>query len=149
MATSKPASKTGTELVRRFWEDAFNQSDASALSEIVADDFTLRDLSTGERLNRQNLNDLVEGLKSNLTDPKAEVVEQFQAEGGRVVTRLLFKALPLDASAQYDDPIEINGLTVDEIENGRVKSTTLMWDAWTADSTLRPDDIVEWRFPWW
>lgn len=149
MAMTKPDSETGKELVRRFWEDVFNQGDAGGVAEIVSGEFRLRDLSTGEVLNRENLRDLVDGLQKNLEKPEAEIVEQFQAEDDRVVTRLVFRARPLGSGDQYEEPVEINALTIDRVENGVVADTTLMWDAWTADSTLRPDDIVEWRFPWW
>lgn len=151
MTATTPGRETGKDLVRRFWEDVFNQGDAGAVAEVVSTRYELRDLSTGAELDREDLTKLVEGLRENLGMPEAEVVDQWQAEGDRVVTRLVFRARPVDAKDDYGDPVEINAVTVDQVVDSQVESTIVMWDAWTADSKLRPrnSEILEWRFPWW
>ena len=122
------ANKT---VIRRIYEEGFNQGDASVFDTLYAKDFrhhskTIHDVSSGAEGERESM------LRFREAIPDARFqIDDALAEGDQVVVRLTVTGTPVKEfpPIQPGKPIEFRAVAVFRLEGGRVTDEWFYRDA--------------------
>ncbi len=144
------AEEENKNVVRRFWEEVFNQGRLDVADEIFAPDYELRDPAAdpdGTARGPEGVKDLVERIRNVFPDVRATVEEQMSAEGSRVVTHFVVSATKRDTGEQ----VGVEGTSVSRISEGRIRESRTHWDSAGLMSRLGGVSGSEerWRWPPW
>jgi steroid delta-isomerase-like uncharacterized protein len=123
--------KANKAILKRFWDEGFNQVDANAVSEFVAADYHNHDMAAGEQNGIEGLLQFMRLTHAAFPDMRV-IADKIVAEGDIVVTRWSvtgthngeFMGVPPTGR-----PITITGLAMHRIENGKIKEGWNNWDA--------------------
>lgn len=113
--------KGNERVVRRFWEEVWNEKRFDAIDELVAEGFTLH--SAGTRIGpRSEFKPWVEGFHDDVGGIEFVVHDLFSGDG-KVTTRWTIRGthegiFDLPATGE---PIEFTGLTVFAVADGRLR----------------------------
>ncbi len=118
-------------ILKRFWDEGFNQVDTKAISEFVAVDYHNHDMAPGEQNGIAGLLQFMRLTHTAFPDMRV-IADKIVAEGDVVVTRWSvtgthkgeFMGVPPTGR-----PITITGLAMHRIENSQIKEGWNNWDA--------------------
>src|SRR5579884_1992563 len=79
------------QIVREFWEVAFNQGNLERLDQLVSPDFVVHDLALHQDYGVDDLKRLIEANLRQKLSLRAEIQENLSAEGEHVVTRFVLR----------------------------------------------------------
>jgi len=122
------ANKT---ILRRFYEELFNQGHLSVADEIVAENYVDHNPAPGEQPGREGLKGFVTYLRAGFPDIHFSVDDQL-AEGDKVFTRWTatgahqgeFAGVPATGK-----PVNVAGMSVYRVGNGQIQEGWNNWDA--------------------
>ncbi len=118
-------------ILRRFFEELFNQGNLAAADEIVGVDYLNHNAVAGEAPGREGLKQFVTYARSALRDLNIMLDEQI-AEGDKVVTRWTatgihqgeFAGIPATGK-----PVVITAINIHRVVDGQIQEGWLNWDA--------------------
>lgn len=147
----------GKQRIRYFWEDVFNGGKIDEVDKLFTSDFVLHDLADNQLRTRDDLKNLIQGVRYETPSAQAVIQEQFSAEDDHVVTRFVLRvALPSNdastgAAAQQssDAPeerlLELNAISITRLAGEQLAETWLLWESLRGQQTL----VFFWRWPPW
>jgi steroid delta-isomerase-like uncharacterized protein len=118
-------------ILRRFFEEVFNQGNLAVADEIVADGYVNHNPAPGESPGREGLKQFVTGVRTAFRDLHFAIDDQV-AEGDKVVTRWRatgihqgdFAGVPPTGKA-----VMITALNLHRVSDGQIQEGWLNWDA--------------------
>ena len=119
------------QIVRSFVEEALNKGNVDAAGDFVADDVVELVPFPGQGPGLSGLKNVLKGLRLAFPDMHWTIEEQI-AEAGKVLTRFTwtgtheaeFFGVPATGRA-----VEVWGMVIDRIEDGKIKETRILMDA--------------------
>src|SRR5205085_3520759 len=123
-------SDTNKNIVRRLLEEVFNNNNLSVADELIANNYTYREPTIGEKRGREGFRELVTTYKTAFPDAKMTINDQV-AEGDRVVTR--WTATGTQRGELFGTPptnrnVTVQGVIVSRITNGKVTEEYEVFD---------------------
>jgi steroid delta-isomerase-like uncharacterized protein len=118
-------------ILRRFFEELFNQGNLAAADEIVGANYLNHNAVTGEAPGREGLIQFVTYARSALRDLNIMLDEQI-AEGDKVVTRWTATGIHQGGFAGVPatgKPVVITAINIHYVEDGQIQEGWLNWDA--------------------
>jgi len=119
-------------LIRRWWEELWNHGDLAVADQIIAPDFTDHDpASPWVPPGIDGCKTLVTGYRTVFPDLHF-TVEQQVASGDNVVAHWRARGTQrseLMGIAATGKAIDIEGISIFDLENGRIRRQTVIWDA--------------------
>ncbi|MCL5999555.1 MAG: ester cyclase [Chloroflexi bacterium] len=118
-------------ILRRFFEELFNQGNLAVANEIVAADYDNHNPVPGETPGREGLIQFVAYLRRTFPDLRITVEDQV-AEGDKVVTRFTIGGTQQGEFADIPPTgrwVTVTVLNIHRVTNGQVKEGWLNWDA--------------------
>ena len=117
-------------LVKRFFEDIYNQGDLSVADGIMARDYCNHNPAPGEAPGREGFKAFVAYLRRAFADLHIAIDDQV-AEGDKVVTRFTvsgvqageFAGIPLTGRG-----ISVTAISIHHIVKGQIQESWLTWD---------------------
>ena len=114
-------------VVRRFWEEVFNQGNLNIVDELFAPEWALyddREADFNEELRGpEAVRDLVGRIRDTFSDLRVLLEDQMAAEADRVVTRFTI-------SGTYDGtPVEVKGISISQVSNGKITGSWVNWES--------------------
>ena len=125
------SAEANKAVMRRFWEELFNQQRFEVAEDIIAPDYTNHDLIPGETPGRAGLTQFVRLTHAMAPDIRY-AVEDLLAEGDRVVTRWSAAGTQQGEFAGIPPtgrPFAITGIAIHRIAGGQVAEAWNNWDA--------------------
>jgi len=116
-------------ILRRFFEEIFNQGDLSALDEIVGADYLNHNAAPGEAPGRAGVKQFVIDLQTALRDLNLMIDDQI-AEGDKVVTRWTATGIHQGAFAGIPTtgkPMVITAINIHRVVDGQIQEGWLQW----------------------
>jgi steroid delta-isomerase-like uncharacterized protein len=118
-------------VVRRFFEDAWNKKNLSAVDELFAADFVSRSPLPGVAPDREGLKQWIAGAASAFPDIQFTIDDQV-AEGHTVTTRWTsrgthegeFMGIPATGKA-----VTVTGISINRVIDGKIQDTWVEWSA--------------------
>jgi len=110
-------------VVRRFWEEVFNQRNLDVADELFAPDHvTHHPYVSEERRGPAPMKDFV-SISRKISPDLAAVVEDEIAEGDKVVTRWTAKGELADKlqGGDVDDEVAVSGISVFRVSDGKIE----------------------------
>jgi hypothetical protein len=148
------------DVIRRFFEEVFGTGDVGLLDEIVVEDFTLEDLAAHRTFSVDELKETIFRIHKDVPEWGAEVIEQFDAEDSRVVTRFIFSAPPGDDPDEYEDDgdsdselVRLNGIAIATVAGYKIDRVCMIWESIRAETeitpVITPGEVRLWKWPPW
>ena len=122
------ANKT---ILRRFFEEIYNQGDLHVADEIVAVNYLNHNLVPGESPGREGLKEFVAYLRRTFPDLRITVEDQV-AEDDKVTTRFTITGTQQGEFAGIPPtgkPVTVSALNIHRIRAGKIREGWLNWDA--------------------
>jgi steroid delta-isomerase-like uncharacterized protein len=127
----KSMSTQNKHLLRRFFEELFNQGTLAVADEIVGVNYVNHNSAPGETPGREGLKAFVTLLRTGFPDIRFTVEDQI-AEGDKVVTRFSatgtqrgeFAGIPATGKS-----ITITAMNLHRVADGQIQEAWLNWDA--------------------
>lgn len=124
-------SSTNKLILRRFFEELFNQGNLAAADEIVSETYVNHNAVPGETPGRDGLVQFVAYIRSAVRDLNFTIEDQV-AEGGKVTTRWSatgihqgeFAGIPATGKS-----VTITGINIHRVADGQIQEGWLNWDA--------------------
>ena len=118
-------------VLRRFFEEIFNQGNLAAADEIVSANYLNHNAALGEMPGRAELTQFVTYLRSAFRNRNFTIDDQL-AEGDKVVTRwnataihqVKFAGVPATGK-----PVTITAINIHRVVDGQIQEGWLNWDA--------------------
>jgi steroid delta-isomerase-like uncharacterized protein len=118
-------------ILRRFFEEVFNQGNLAVVDELVAEGFVSHNPAPGETQGREGVKQFVAGLRMAFRDLNFTIDDQV-AEGDKVVTRWRatgthqgdFAGVPPTSKA-----VMVTAINVHRVSDGKIQESWLNWDA--------------------
>ena len=125
-------SEENKALVRRSFEEVFNQGNLYAVEEIFASDHVLHDPTSPEEIRgTEGMRDYVGMYRAAFPDLQQTIEDQF-AEGEKVATRLTGRGThqgDLMGIAPTGNRIEAPGIVINRISSGKIAESWANYDA--------------------
>jgi steroid delta-isomerase-like uncharacterized protein len=118
-------------ILRRFFEEIFNQGNLSAADEIVAENYVNHNPAPGETPGREGLKQFVLTVHSGFPGGRFNVEDQI-AEGDKVTTRWSFTGTHQAEFAGIPatgKQVQITAINIHRIVDGQIQEGWLNWDA--------------------
>jgi steroid delta-isomerase-like uncharacterized protein len=118
-------------IVRRFIEEAINKGDVDAAGAFVAEDVVEQVPFPGQGPGLSGLKEVLRQLLTAFPDMRWRVEEQI-AEADKVLTRFTWTGThqsPFFGVPATQRPVEVWGMVIDRLENGKIKETRILMDA--------------------
>jgi steroid delta-isomerase-like uncharacterized protein len=118
-------------MLRRFFEEIFNQGNLSAADEIVAENYVNHNPAPGETPGREGLKQFVPTVRSGFPGGRFTVEDQI-AEGDKVTTRWSFAGTHQAEFAGIPatgKQVQITAINIHRIVDGQIQEGWLNWDA--------------------
>ena len=138
-------------IVGRFWEEVYNGGNLGLIEEIVAPDYELHDPVNTDVHGHDGLRNLLEGIRDFAPEAKVTIEAQMMAEGDHVVTRFTVRVPRQGALATFapaNEPLELSGISISRVSDGRIEESWVNWDAQRLLLGLDPSP-ADWRWPPW
>ena len=124
-------------ILRRFFEELFNQGNLAAADEIVDANYLNHNAAPGETPGRAGLTQFITYLHSAFRDLNFTIEDQV-AEGDKVVTRVTLRGTHQGETEEFGPPtgrqVELKGITISRIEGGKIVED---WDAYDNLSAMQ------------
>jgi predicted ester cyclase len=114
---------TEADLVRRFFEFAWNQGDFTPGRRLFAAEFRHHDLVTGADTDLDGYFAAISAIRQRLERVEFEVHELI-AEEGRVASRWTARAKVHGSRSAFD----IHGMSIDHVQDDRISENWTVWD---------------------
>jgi len=128
------ASEENKALVRRYFEEIFNNHNMAVIDEIFSSDYVNHEKYDPDReeiiRGQKGLKDAVSAFLSALPDLQC-AIDDAVAEGDKVVTRWTTRGThkgSVMGIAPTNKQITVTGITIDRIADGRIVETWTTWD---------------------
>ena len=124
-------STTNRALLRRFFEEIYNQGDLRVADEIVAVDFINHNPLPGEAPGREAFKAFVAYLRRAFADLQFTIEDQV-AEDDKVVTRITISGVQEGEFAGIPPSgklVSITAISIHRISNGQIEESWFNWDA--------------------
>jgi steroid delta-isomerase-like uncharacterized protein len=125
-------SEENKALVRRSFEEVFNQGNLDAVEEIFASDHVLHDPSSPEEIRgTEGMRHYVSMYRTAFPDLQQSIEDQF-AEGEKVATRLTGRGThqgDLMGIAPTGNRVEAPGIVINRISGGKIAESWANYDA--------------------
>lgn len=118
-------------ILRRFFEELFNQGNLAAADEIVSETYINHNAAPGETPGRRGLIQFVAALHAAFRDLNFAIADQI-AEGDKVTTRWTLSAIHTAAFAGVPatgKPVAITAINIHRVVDGQIQEGWLNWDA--------------------
>jgi len=118
-------------ILRRFFEELFNQGNLAAADEIVSATYRNHNAAPGETPGRVGLTQFVTYLRSGFRDLNFTIDDQV-AEGDKVVTRWNATGIHQGEFAGVPatgKPVVITAINIHRVVDGQIQEGWLNWDA--------------------
>src|SRR5215472_13087669 len=118
-------------LVRRFFEEVWNQGDLAVISQVCPPDFVLHDPTTPRFKTRLDYEQLVSVYSRAFPDLRCAIEEQL-AERNLVMTWWGMQGThhgPLFGYAPTERHVRFTGISLNLIRNGQIAEARVNWDA--------------------
>lgn len=118
-------------ILRRFFEELFNQGNLAAADEIVSESYINHNAAPGETPGRRGLTQFVTALHAAFRDLNFAIADQI-AEGDKVTTRWTLSAIHTGAFAGIPATgklVAITAINIHRVVDGQIQEGWLNWDA--------------------
>ena len=118
-------------ILRRFFEELFNQGNLAAADEIVSETYVNHNAVPGEAPGRAGLTQFIAYTRSAFRDLNFTITDQI-AEGGKVTTRWTATGIHQGAFAGVPatgKAVAITAINIHRVNNGQIQEGWLNWDA--------------------
>ena len=119
-------------VVQRWWQELWNRGDLAVADQIIASDFTDHDPQTPwASPGIDGCKTLVSGYRAVFPDLQF-TIEQQVAGGNSVVSHWRCRGThraELMGIPATGRPIDVQGISVFDLDNGRIRRQTVIWDA--------------------
>lgn len=125
-------SEMNKKLVRRCFEEGFNQGDMSVIDQCLAKDYVYREATIGEKRGPQGWKEIFQLYKTAFPDCRLKIDEQI-AEGDKVVTRWTARGTQrgsLLGIAPTNKSVTVQGVIISHIRDGKIVEEFETYDAW-------------------
>jgi ketosteroid isomerase-like protein len=114
-------------VVKRFWEEVFNQGNLDVADELFAPEWVLydgREADFNDELRGpEAVRDLVERIRAEFSDLRVLVEDQMAAEADHVVTRFAVSA------TREGNPVEVKGISFSQVSDGKITGSRVNWES--------------------
>ena len=117
-------------LVRRFIEEALNQGQIDAAGNYFWEDMVEQVPFPGQGPGLQGLKDVLKAMRAGFPDMHWAIEEQL-TDGDRVLTRFVWTGThrgPFLSVPATGRPVQVWGMVIDRVVNGRIKETRILMD---------------------
>jgi steroid delta-isomerase-like uncharacterized protein len=118
-------------ILRRFFEELFNEGNLDVAGEIVAQDYVNHDPAPGEQPGLEGLKTFIAGLRTSFPDGHFGIEDQI-AEGDKVTTRWTFRGTHQAEFAGVPATgrqVEVGAINIRRVVDGKIQEGWLKWDA--------------------
>ena len=118
-------------ILRRFFEELFNQGNLAAANEIVSETYLNHNAAPGEEPGRTGLTQLVAEIHHAFRDLNVMIEDQL-ADGDKVITRWTVTAIHQGEFAGIPatgKPIAVTAINIHRVADGQIQEGWLNWDA--------------------
>lgn len=118
-------------ILRRFFEELFNQGNLAAADEIVSANYLNHNPAPGETPGRDGLTQFINYLRTAFRDLNFTIDDQV-AEGDKVVTRWTSTGIHQGEFAGISatgKPVVITAINIHRVVDGQIQEGWLNWDA--------------------
>jgi steroid delta-isomerase-like uncharacterized protein len=118
-------------VLRRFFEEIFNQGNLAAADEIVSSDYVNHNAAPTETPGREGLKQFVTYARAGFRDLHFIIDDQV-AEGDKVVTRWTATGIhqgEFAGIAATGKPVTITAINIHRVADGQIQEGWLIWDA--------------------
>jgi steroid delta-isomerase-like uncharacterized protein len=130
-------------LVERFYAQIWNSGDMSAVSRLLAEDFSFRGSLGTELRGREAFVDYVLAVRAPLASYRCEILDCV-TEGGRAFARMRFSGLhtgPFRGYAATGKPVHWMGAALFRFENQAIVEVWVLGDLAGLDALLKDNDL--------
>lgn len=142
------------DVIVRFWEEVYDGENLDALDELLSPDYRLHDLANRREYDAESLKGLLSGIWAGVPGARVRREDQAAAGENKVVTRFTVQVRLRDGVATADEPapgdeeLELNGISISRVSDGKIGETWLLWESLLAEQRIGPGDD-SWRWPPW
>jgi steroid delta-isomerase-like uncharacterized protein len=127
------SAETNKALVRREFEEMFSKGgDLDTAGEYYAPNYVLHEPTSGEVRGREAARQFAAAYREAFPDLQTEIEDQV-AEGDKVVSRFSGRGTHLGETEDFGpatgNPIEITGITIDRVADGKIVEEWTNFDA--------------------
>jgi steroid delta-isomerase-like uncharacterized protein len=134
------------QIVRREIEEAWNSGDDTVIGELMTDDFSYHNPMVTEEIHGPEAYKSLIDEYRDAVDEFEMTVEEMVVDDGSVATRFTTRGIhskPLRGVEPTGNEIEVTGIMIDHIENGKIKERYVNDDALGLEKQLGvvPEDV--------
>ena len=137
-------SRANKAILRRFFEEIYNQGNLAVADDLVAADYVSHNPAPGEAPGREGLKAFVAYLRRALADLHVTIEAQV-AEGDRVATRYTIRGRQEGEFAGIPPTgklVTITATSMHRIEDGQIRESWLNWDMLGLIRQLASDELI-------
>ncbi len=137
-------SRANKAILRRFFEEIYNQGNLAVADDLVAADYVCHNPAPGEAPGREGLKAFVAYLHRSFDDLHVTIEDQV-AEGDRVATRYTIRGRQEGEFAGIPPTgklVTITATSMHRIEDGQIRESWLNWDMLGLIRQLASDELI-------